>query len=123
MRFEGVAQRAEVFVAGGSPMAQHNKAGYADLAAATSRTAATVARCLHELRGRGAVFFDVDLDPGVVASPPRPCCGWQPPAHLEHVATELATHRELAVVAVTTGPHQPAGAGPQLPAPRTCTTT
>jgi DNA-binding Lrp family transcriptional regulator len=39
------------------------RAGYAELAAATGLSQATVARRLADLRGRGAVFFDVDIAP------------------------------------------------------------
>lgn len=80
------------------------RAGYAELAAATGWTAATVARRMHDLHSRGALFFDVDLDPGVVGITTSALL-WMavPPAHLESVATELAAHSELAVVAATTG--------------------
>ncbi|MGI5207314.1 Lrp/AsnC family transcriptional regulator [Spirillospora sp. CA-108201] len=83
---------------------EDGRANYADLARATGQTAATVTRRLHDLRARGAIFFDVDLDPGVVDITTSAVL-WMAvaPAHLERVATELATHRELAVVAATTG--------------------
>ncbi|MFF2997890.1 Lrp/AsnC family transcriptional regulator [Streptomyces sp. NPDC057950] len=78
---------------------------YAELAAATGSTASTVARRLTALRARDALFFDVDIEPshlGVTVS----ALLWMQvaPAHLDAVATELAGHRELAVVAATTGP-------------------
>lgn len=81
------------------------RTSYAGLAAATGLSASTVARRLDQLRAHGALYFDVDLDPelvGITAS----AVLWMSvlPAHLDAVATELAGHRELAVVAATTGP-------------------
>ncbi len=78
---------------------------YADLAAATGSTASTVARRLAELRARGALFFDVDVDPALLGVTVSALLWMQvAPAHLDEVATALATHEELAVVAATTGP-------------------
>ncbi|POX56306.1 AsnC family transcriptional regulator [Streptomyces sp. Ru71] len=78
---------------------------YADLAAATGTTASTVARRLAELRARGALFFDVDVDPALVGVTVSALLWMQiAPAHLETVATALSGHEELAVVAATTGP-------------------
>ncbi|WP_282791652.1 Lrp/AsnC family transcriptional regulator [Streptomyces sp. CC224B] len=81
------------------------RAGYARLAAATGTTAATAARRLAELRSRGALFFDVDVDPAVVGVTVSALLWMQvAPAHVEAVATALAQHEELALVAATTGP-------------------
>ncbi|MET7738479.1 Lrp/AsnC family transcriptional regulator [Streptomyces sp. NPDC005402] len=78
---------------------------YADLATATGSTASTVARRLTELRARGALFFDVDVDPVLLGVTVSALLWMQvPPAHLDDVATALARHEELAVVAATTGP-------------------
>ncbi|MFJ1587890.1 Lrp/AsnC family transcriptional regulator [Streptomyces sp. NPDC088197] len=78
---------------------------YAELAAATGSTAATVARTLAELRTRGALFLDVDIEPAVLGVTVSALLWMQvKPAHLDAVATELAGHRELAMVAATTGP-------------------
>ncbi|MEH0576632.1 MULTISPECIES: Lrp/AsnC family transcriptional regulator [Streptomyces] len=78
---------------------------YADLAAATGSTASTVARRLAELRARGALFFDVDIDPALLGVTVSALLWMQvAPAHLDDVATALAGHEELAVVAATTGP-------------------
>jgi DNA-binding Lrp family transcriptional regulator len=78
---------------------------YADLAAATGTTASTVARRLAELRARGALFFDVDIDPALLGVTVSALLWMQvAPAHLDAVATALAGHEELAVVAATTGP-------------------
>ncbi|MFH8658651.1 Lrp/AsnC family transcriptional regulator [Streptomyces afghaniensis] len=81
------------------------RASYAELAAVTGTTASTVARRLAELRARGALFFDVDVDPAVVGITVSALLWMQvAPAHLETVATALAGHEELALVAATTGP-------------------
>lgn len=78
---------------------------YAELAAATGSTASTVARRITELRARGALFFDVDIDPSMLGVTVSALLWMQvAPAHLDAVATELAGHQELAVVAATTGP-------------------
>lgn len=78
---------------------------YADLASATGSTASTMARRLAELRARGALFFDVDIDPALLGVTVSALLWMQvAPAHLEDVATALAEHEELALVAATTGP-------------------
>ena len=78
---------------------------YADLAAATGFTASTVARRLAELRARGALFFDVDVEPALLGVTVSALLWMQvAPAHLDAVATALAGHEELALVAATTGP-------------------
>ncbi|MCM2417022.1 Lrp/AsnC family transcriptional regulator [Streptomyces sp. RKAG293] len=78
---------------------------YAELAAATGSTASTVSRRLAELRARGALFFDVDIDPSLLGVTVSALLWMQvAPSHLDAVATELAGHHELAVVAATTGP-------------------
>jgi DNA-binding Lrp family transcriptional regulator len=75
-----------------------------DLAAATGLSAATVARRLAALRGRGAIFFDVEIDAARYGITTQAFL-WMAvaPADLDRVATALATHDELAVVAATTG--------------------
>ncbi|MGW3666501.1 Lrp/AsnC family transcriptional regulator [Streptomyces sp. NPDC005141] len=78
---------------------------YAELAAATGTTASTAARRLAELRAREALFFDVDIDPALLGVTVSALLWMQvAPAHLDTVATALAGHEELAVVAATTGP-------------------
>ncbi|MEU0333821.1 Lrp/AsnC family transcriptional regulator [Streptomyces sp. NPDC006193] len=78
---------------------------YAELAAATGTTASTAARRLAVLRARGALFFDVDVDPALLGVTVSALLWMQVvPAHLDTVATALADHEELAVVAATTGP-------------------
>ena len=86
-------------------LARDGRTSYTELAAATGAAPSTVTRRVEELRARGALFFDVDLDAallGVTIS----ALLWMSvrPAHLTEVATELAGHPELAVVAATTGP-------------------
>lgn len=81
------------------------RTSYTDLAAITGWTASTVTRRLDQLRRSGALFFDVEIDAnlfGITTS----ALLWMSvaPAHLDHVATTLAGHQELAVVASTTGP-------------------
>ncbi|MFD0274115.1 Lrp/AsnC family transcriptional regulator [Kitasatospora sp. NPDC127111] len=79
--------------------------GYADLAAATGISASTAVRRLGELRARGSLFFDVDVEPAVLGITVSALLWMQvAPAHLDTVATALAGHEELALVAATTGP-------------------
>ncbi|MFD6420848.1 Lrp/AsnC family transcriptional regulator [Streptomyces sp. NPDC060198] len=81
------------------------RASYADLAAATGSTASTVTRRLAELRARGALFFDVDVDPALLGATVSALLWMQvAPAHLDEVAHALAAHEELAMVVATTGP-------------------
>ncbi|MEV5709198.1 Lrp/AsnC family transcriptional regulator [Actinoallomurus sp. NPDC052274] len=81
------------------------RASYGDLATATGWSQATVARRLTDLRSRGVLFFDVEIDPVLLGATTQALL-WMAvaPARLDHVATTLAGHRELAVVAATTGP-------------------
>ncbi|PJM92435.1 Lrp/AsnC family transcriptional regulator [Streptomyces sp. CB01373] len=81
------------------------RAGYADLATATGSTPSTVTRRLTELRSRGALFFDVDIEPAVLGATVSALLWVQvAPSRVDEVATALAAHDELAVVAATTGP-------------------
>ncbi|ARF55235.1 Lrp/AsnC family transcriptional regulator [Streptomyces gilvosporeus] len=81
------------------------RAGQTELAAATGWSPATVARRLAELRAVGALFFDVEIDDAAFGATTQAML-WMavPPAHLDHVASSLAGHDELAFVAATTGP-------------------
>ncbi|KJS56227.1 AsnC family transcriptional regulator [Streptomyces rubellomurinus subsp. indigoferus] len=76
-----------------------------ELAATTGRTPATVARRLAELRADGTVFLDVELDTRQLGAAMHALL-WLTvtPAHLDRVGRALATHRELAFLAATTGP-------------------
>ncbi|MEW1910070.1 Lrp/AsnC family transcriptional regulator [Kitasatospora sp. NPDC085895] len=81
------------------------RASYAELAAATGTTPATAARRLTDLRARGALFFDIDIEPALLGATVSALLWMQvAPSRLDEVATALATHDELAVVAATTGP-------------------
>ncbi|MCP2256570.1 DNA-binding transcriptional regulator, Lrp family [Streptoalloteichus tenebrarius] len=81
------------------------RASYADLAAATGWSQATVARRLADLRARGVVFFDVEVDSTAFGVGTQALLWMRiAPAHLDHVGTVLATHPELAAVVATTGP-------------------
>lgn len=79
--------------------------GNADLAAATGLSPATAARRLADLRTRGVIFFDVEVKAALYGVTTQAFL-WMAvaPADLDEVATTLATHDELAVVAATTGP-------------------
>ncbi|MCS0604642.1 Lrp/AsnC family transcriptional regulator [Streptomyces sp. LP11] len=81
------------------------RATHAELAQATGWSPVTVARRLADLQAGGALFFDVEVDTGHFGANTRALL-WMSvsPAHLEHVATTLAGHDELAFVAATTGP-------------------
>ncbi|MFG1679078.1 Lrp/AsnC family transcriptional regulator [Nonomuraea sp. NPDC049269] len=83
---------------------QDGRATHADLAAATGVSQATVARRLADLRANGAIFFDVEIAPAVLGATTQALL-WMTvqPGHLDRVATTLAGHRELALVAATTG--------------------
>ncbi|MEU6271979.1 Lrp/AsnC family transcriptional regulator [Streptomyces populi] len=88
-----------------SALREDARLGYAELAAAIGTTASTAARRLAELRARGAVFFDIDIDPALLGVTVSALLWMQvAPAHLDTVATALAGHDELALVAATTGP-------------------
>lgn len=86
-------------------LARDGRASYADLAAATGWSAATVARRIEALRSSGALFFDVDLNDALLGISAKAML-WMSvaPADLDDVATALAGHPELAFVAATTGP-------------------
>lgn len=84
---------------------QDGRAGVAELAAETGWSPATVTRRLDHLRGRGAIFFDIEINPTLLGGTVKALL-WMTvaPAHLDEVATTLAGHDELAFVAHTTGP-------------------
>lgn len=85
-------------------LGEDGRATLADLAVRTGWAAATVARRLEELQSTGAIFFDVDVDPGALGVTTSAMLWLSvPPAHVESVAQALAEHDELAFVAATTG--------------------
>ncbi|WP_432013660.1 Lrp/AsnC family transcriptional regulator [Streptomyces cucumeris] len=80
------------------------RAGHAELATVTGWSTATVARRLADLRARGTLFFDVEFDDALLGVTTQALL-WMAvaPSRLDEVATTLAGHDELAVVAATTG--------------------
>jgi len=86
-------------------LAGDGRASYADLATAAGTSAATVARRLEDLRAQGVVFFDLEMNDAALGVTAKTLL-WisVAPGRLEQVATELASHEELAYVAATTGP-------------------
>ncbi|MFI0741431.1 Lrp/AsnC family transcriptional regulator [Streptomyces sp. NPDC021100] len=86
-------------------LASDGRAGYAELAAATGWSAATAARRVADLRARGALFLDVDMDDAALGVTARALLWLSvPPARLDGVARILAGHEEVAFVGSTTGP-------------------
>ncbi|WP_206700187.1 AsnC family transcriptional regulator [Actinomadura sp. RB99] len=81
------------------------RAAHTDLAAATGWSQATAARRLAGLRASGTLFFDVEVDSTLLGGTAQTLI-WMSvdPGRLDDVATALAGHDELAVVAATTGP-------------------
>jgi DNA-binding Lrp family transcriptional regulator len=75
------------------------------LAAATGWSATTVRRRMTELRERGVLYLDIDVDQGVFGVGVRTLL-WLSvaPAHLQEAGTALAGHPEIAFAAATTGP-------------------
>jgi DNA-binding Lrp family transcriptional regulator len=86
-------------------LSHDGRRSHAELAAATGTSPATVARRLAGLRSRGALFFDIEVNAALFGVTTQAFL-WMAvtPADLDRVATTLATHDELAVVAATTGP-------------------
>jgi DNA-binding Lrp family transcriptional regulator len=86
-------------------LGRDGRASLAELAGVTGWSAATVARRIERLRGTGALFFDVEVDDALLGVGAAALL-WMSvaPAELDRVATALAGHPELAVVAATTGP-------------------
>jgi DNA-binding Lrp family transcriptional regulator len=87
-------------------LAQDGRAGYGALAAATGWSAATAARRLSDLRDRGAIFLDVEIDDTHLGVATRTML-WLSvaPAALDSTARALAGHTEPAFVAAITGTH------------------
>jgi DNA-binding Lrp family transcriptional regulator len=86
-------------------LGRDGRAGLSELAAATGWSAATVARRMADLRAAGTLFFDVEVSDAAYGSTTAALL-WMAvvPAHLDTVATALASHDEMAFVAATTGP-------------------
>lgn len=85
-------------------LGRDGRAAHTALAAETGWSASTVARRIDHLRRHGVLFFDVEADDGLFGITASALLWLSvPPAHLDRVATALAGHPELAVVAATTG--------------------
>jgi DNA-binding Lrp family transcriptional regulator len=88
-------------------LARDGRAGYGELAAAaTGWSPATAARRLSDLRERGLIFFDVEIDDTHLGIATRTLL-WLAvrPAGLDATARTLAGHAEPAFVAAITGTH------------------
>ena len=86
-------------------LAQDGRTGYPDLARATGWSEMTAKRRLEQLHRRGALFFDVDVDPRLLGYAMIAML-WLTvePAALRHTAEAVAAHPEVAFAAATTGP-------------------
>lgn len=86
-------------------LAQDGRAGYAELAAAGRCSQSTVRRRLDQLRGTGALRFDVEIPPRALGYQAEAWL-WMKvrPSCLASVGTALAAHAEVDVAAATTGP-------------------
>ncbi len=83
---------------------EEGRASYADLAVATGRSPATVARRLESLRASGSLYFEVDMDPALFGISTRTFLWMEVAPHrLDQVATRLSGHEECVFVAATTG--------------------
>ncbi|HXS64022.1 MAG TPA: AsnC family transcriptional regulator [Streptosporangiaceae bacterium] len=83
---------------------EDGRASYADLAAATGRSPATVARRLEFLRASGSLYFEVDMDPAAFGISTRTFLWMEvAPDRLDQVAMRLSGHEETVFVAATTG--------------------
>jgi DNA-binding Lrp family transcriptional regulator len=87
-------------------LARDGRAGHAELAAATGWSPATAARRLSDLRARGAIFFDVEIDDAHLGVATRTML-WLSvtPTDLDRTARAIAGHAEPAFVAAITGTH------------------
>ncbi|WP_322975305.1 Lrp/AsnC family transcriptional regulator [Actinacidiphila bryophytorum] len=76
----------------------------AELAAVTGWSQTTVRRRMAELRAAGALYYDLDFGPGVLAPDMRAVLLLEvEPAGLAAAGRELAAHEEVAFAAATTG--------------------
>ena len=86
-------------------LAADGRAELEQLAAVTGWSPTTVRRRMTELRERGVLYLDIDVDGNLFGVGPRTML-WLSvaPAHLEEAGTALAGHPEIAFAAATTGP-------------------
>ncbi|WP_425394063.1 Lrp/AsnC family transcriptional regulator [Actinokineospora inagensis] len=86
-------------------LAADGRTGVEQLTTATGWSPTTVRRRMTELRERGVLYLDIDIDARLFGLGPRTLL-WLSvaPAHLEEAGAALATHPEIAFAAATTGP-------------------
>ncbi|MGW5742029.1 Lrp/AsnC family transcriptional regulator [Amycolatopsis sp. NPDC003861] len=86
-------------------LATDGRAEVERLATATGWSPTTVRRRMTELRERGVLYLDIDVDGSMFGVGPRTLL-WLSvaPTNLEEVGTALAGHPEIAFAAATTGP-------------------
>jgi DNA-binding Lrp family transcriptional regulator len=102
--FSGPAELGEIDRRLLAALARDGRTPHTELAAAAGCSAVTAARRLTELRERGVLFFDVEIETAPLGGVTKALLWLSvPPAQLASVATALAGHRELGFVAVTTG--------------------
>jgi DNA-binding Lrp family transcriptional regulator len=104
---EGAPERVELNAGEQRMLAvltRDGRAAYGELAAATGWSAATAARRLSDLRDRGVIFFDVEIDDTHLGVATRTML-WLSvaPADLDATARAIAGHAEVAFVAAITG--------------------
>ncbi|KZB84786.1 Lrp/AsnC family transcriptional regulator [Amycolatopsis regifaucium] len=86
-------------------LARDGRTTYSDIAKATGWSEMTAKRRLAQLRRRGALFFDVDIDPLLLGFETLAIL-WLTvdPAQMRPTAEAIAAHPEVAFAAATTGP-------------------
>lgn len=86
-------------------LAEEGRATSAGIAARVGRDESTVRRRIDELRRSGLLWFEVDLDPGLLGMGALVML-WASiePGRLDRVGQAMATHDEIPFVAATTGP-------------------
>ncbi|GAA4236405.1 Lrp/AsnC family transcriptional regulator [Actinomadura meridiana] len=86
-------------------LAIDGRAELSQLATATGWSPSTVRRRMTELRERGVLYLDIDIDTRMFGVHTRTLL-WLSvaPAHLEDTGAALASHPEIAFAAATTGP-------------------
>lgn len=86
-------------------LAADGRAGYPDLAAATGWSESTAKRRLEYLRDSQALFFDVEIDSGLLGYNAEVMLWLSvPPSGLVEVGEALSGHPEVPFAAATTGP-------------------
>lgn len=102
--FSGPAELGEIDRRLLAALARDGRTPHTALAVAAGCSAVTAARRLAELRDRGVLFFDVEIETAPLGGVTKALLWLSvPPSRLAEVATALAGHRELGFVAVTTG--------------------